>query len=226
MQSSVAIYVPSSYKGVSDYKIEADDINQPSEIASLGFQILLSTLTVIISIPTRAFRPLSYYGTAWWVGIILYFSLVIIQSIFLRIMSETWTYITFRIIISTVVLILSGTIINSLYMHSTFIYFPYYTSLDGFFGGEVFGSILVGMVAIIILSFIPREKSVENRNFVPVMQEYLNNGVCQLKHEGNTYKFTCNPLNRKDIDRFNRIAMDIKTQKLPADNELNFTTYI
>ena len=226
MQSSVAIYVPSSYKGVSDYKIEADDMNHPREVASSSFQILLSTLAVILSIPTRAFRPLSYYGTAWWVGLIFYISLVIIQIIFLRVMSETWIYIAVRIIISTIVLIIVGTLVNSLYMHSTIIYFPYYTSLDGFFGGEIFGSILVGLSTIILLSFIPREKSVENRNFVPVMQDYLNSGVCQLKYEGNTYKFTCTPLNRTDIDRFNRIAMDIKTQKLPAEMEMNYTTYI
>lgn len=148
-------------------KIHWEDIDSPKEYSSFTFNILISSILILISIPFTITCTLQYYENIiisdpllytyewWWIGIVFLIGSIIISFITMYIKREQLWLIFVRITTSLGIFLIFSIFLNSLWIHGTWLYIPYLTSYKFFFTSEIVNSLVLGLISVSILGYIP-----------------------------------------------------------------------
>lgn len=146
--------------------LSLDDLDTPSEVLSFAYQILVSSLVVILGIPFSPTLSLSHYeavdgvtiGSRWLVGVLFLIITFISVIVFLYMKGEHPKVALIRTTTATITFFIFGMIGNSLWEHGVLLWDGYYTSIHLFFVSDVLVTIIFGLVSMGIVGIIPTKK--------------------------------------------------------------------
>lgn len=144
-------------------------IYQYKNLFSAILEIFSASLVVMLSVPFAITLPLSHYesingveaGSWWFVGLffLLFCSIVVIFIKYFRGKPLKISVYSTAFVLLNIFLI--SLILNSMWIHGSFIYVGYFDSYKSFFSSEMIVSLILGVVSSSYVDILPLNRIVQ-----------------------------------------------------------------